>query len=85
MDFNRIMSAKLYRDDTTYRRDFRHSHDGPEIMPHRKRAKKRDKSKCLHDYVVVTRFLGMIWYRCSKCGRYEQFKDGSPVVWMTYK
>jgi hypothetical protein len=30
------------------RRDFRHTHDGPEIPPHRKTKKKVNKSRCDH-------------------------------------
>jgi hypothetical protein len=59
------------------RRDFRHTHDAPEIPPHRRKKKGSDRSKCEHEfkmtdskrYGIGDREWGYDNYLCSKCGK----------------
>lgn len=62
------------------RRDFQHTHDGPEEMPHKKKSKKagRKKSRCEHSYKVIEERTWayraghaqrMIVLHCKKCGK----------------
>ena len=61
------------------RRDFKASHDGPEELPYKKKAKKYRRSRCEHDFVqtiesvhryeTADRIRVYIYrnYKCSKC------------------
>jgi hypothetical protein len=61
------------------KRDYNQSHDGPEEMPHKKKKKKINRSKCKHDYQVLREYVWPSWHRlkdavytdfaCSKCGK----------------
>lgn len=63
------------------RRDFQHSHDGPEELPSKKKSKKlgRKRARCDHQYETYNEInwrvggvpLEMHYLRCIKCGRKE--------------
>lgn len=66
------------------RRDFQHSHDGPEELPGKKKSKKlgRKRARCKHDYELSRevswpvgsnsgRVYTYRYFLCTKCGRKE--------------
>jgi hypothetical protein len=69
-----------WNESSRIRRDFRHTHGGPEEMPHRKKAKHYDRSKCEHEFnewfVAHTFRSDVFWYEhkrryCTKCHKRE--------------
>jgi len=60
------------------RRDFQHTHGGPEEMPHKKKKKKVNRSKCDHQYVITSENSWTFKsgsstihreYKCTLCGK----------------
>jgi hypothetical protein len=61
------------------RRDFQHTHDGPEELPPKKKAKKKKVERCKHNYEFVSEISWPSWndradriyrkYECSLCGK----------------
>ncbi len=67
---------RLSQDDTSWKcrgikkRDFRHTHDGPEVAAWKKKKRKKTRNKKhLHTYI----FHHQSWYykcgQCSVCGK----------------
>ena len=71
------------------RRDFQHTHDGPEEMPHKKKKSNkssRKKARCEHEYEIIEE---RIWhyrpgyshkqliFRCRKC-----WKKKHELMWV---
>lgn len=62
------------------RRDFQHTHDGPEELPSKKKKKKagRSKARCEHEYRLVEErewfyrkefVQKQLYFRCDICGK----------------
>ena len=61
------------------KRDFNQSHDGPEELPHKKKARKGKATRCKHKYKFVKEISWASWgrkanaiyrhYECASCNK----------------
>lgn len=77
-----------WNESSRIRRDFRHIHGGPEEMPHRKKAKHYDRSKCEHvwsEWYKRELKSDRWWFThatryCTKCRKHDYDYKNGPVV-----